>query len=391
MRVPTANVIIGFNREVMGRFFTEGATYTSLIQELTKEGELDNVLLFDNESNPNFISFEHNLINEKFQMFLTFIDPKGEFERRFLTDSIPRTIAGFSHNTEIYKKQDIFYSHTGLVKSKPGSSWFSDPISKKASEEAKQSQKLYDNKYYSDLKKNLIKFYGERYFYVAYGSGDNLDLWSGPHLTYMINADISVEGARKITLELVPTSNPVLLSHRRGAYNEEVNLNLAGLTMRYSGESKPIEFTKLLENESAYDPLHYIDLRGIDWINQIDTISENRKNISGALDKIGLKEAASELGDFDFHSIIVDALRCYVQKATHNPNVIILLPNINVICRQMINNSSKNARNIYTTLENLGEGFVATSVGGVDISKRTSMPLFGTFIVESVKSYYAQG
>ena len=75
MRVPTANVIIGFDREVMDRFFTAGATYTSLIQGLTKEGELDNVLLFDNESNPNFISFEHSLMGTKMEMKLTFIDP----------------------------------------------------------------------------------------------------------------------------------------------------------------------------------------------------------------------------------------------------------------------------------------------------------------------------
>ena len=77
MRVPTANVIIGFDREVMDRLFTAGATYTSLIQGLTKEGELDNVLLFDNESNPNFISFEHTLgIGGKMEMKVVFIDPK---------------------------------------------------------------------------------------------------------------------------------------------------------------------------------------------------------------------------------------------------------------------------------------------------------------------------
>jgi len=392
MRVPTANIIVGFNREVMDRFFTNGATYKSLIQGLTKEGELDNVLLFNNESNPNFISFEHTLgFGKGMKMVLTFIDPKGEFERRMMSDSITRNIAGFSHNTEVYNKGT--YEKQALATNKSQEQKKEDIISGKASKEVEQSQMLYDDKFFADVQLALSAHYGEKEFYVAYGSGDNLDLWSGPHRMILMGADITVKGARKITITLAPTEQAVQLSRRRGAYNEKVDLNLAGLTMRYSGISKPIEFTKLLQNESAYDPLNYLDLnilanKGI--TGQVDTIYKNRKAISGALDKIGLKEAASELGEFDFHSIIVDALRSYVQKATGNPNVIILLPNINVTCRQHINDSIKNSRRVKTTFENLGEGFVASSVGGVDISKRTPMPLFGTFIVEAVNSYYTQ-
>jgi hypothetical protein len=369
MRVPTANVIIGFNREVMDRLFTDGATYKSLIQGLTKKGDLDDVLLFDNESNPNFISFEHSLLGGDMRMKLTFIDPKGEFERRFMSDNIPRNLAGFSYNTEVYNK----YTYEKQVPSQEDA----DPISKKATDEVKQSQMLYDKQFFSELQKKMEEHYGERRFYVAYGSGSNLDLWSGPHRTVLTNAEIVVKGARKITIELTPTETPVLLSQRRGAYNEKVDLDLAGLTMRYSGISKPIEFTKILKNERAYDPLTYLGLEdlavaGIE--GGVETVYKNRTDISEALDKIGLLHggAASELGQFDFHSIIVDALRSYVQKATGNPNVIILLPNINVTCRQSINDSIVNARKVKTTLE----------------SGASKMPLFGTFITEAVKSYY---
>ena len=96
MRIPTANIIIGFNREVMDRLFTTGATYTNLIKELTLSGT-DDALLFDSQSNPNFISFEHtNGMGKGMKMVLTLIDPKGEFEKRFATDSIVKNIAGFS-------------------------------------------------------------------------------------------------------------------------------------------------------------------------------------------------------------------------------------------------------------------------------------------------------
>ena len=386
MRVPTANVIVGFDREVMDRLFTDGATYKSLIQGLTKEGELDNVLLFDNESNPNFVSFQHTLgFGKGMKMVLTFIDPKGEFERRVMSDSITRNIAGFSYNTEAYNK--VTYEKEALASGKSLEQYKEDVISGKASEDAEKSQMLYDKKFFSDLQKRMAKHYGKKELYVAYGSGNNLDLWSGPHRTILTGADITVKGARKITITLTPTAQAVQLSQRRGASNEVVDLNLAGLTMRYSGISKPIKFSNILNNEPAYDPLATLGLEDL-GVSGINTSYQNRDDIKKALDKIGLSELSSELGDFDFHSIIVDTLRSYVQKATGNPNVIILLPNINVTCRQWISDSLKNARNFVKSLD---EPFIASSVGGVDISvRKPKIPLFGTFIVESVKSYYTK-
>ena len=53
MKIPTANVVIGFNKEVMERLFSAGATYQSLIQGLSVSGQ--DILLFNNVSNPNFI------------------------------------------------------------------------------------------------------------------------------------------------------------------------------------------------------------------------------------------------------------------------------------------------------------------------------------------------
>jgi len=385
MRVPTANVIIGFNREVMDRLFTDGATYKSLIQGLTKKGDLDDVLLFDNESNPNFVSFEHTMgIGKGMKMTLVFIDPKGEFERRFMSDSITRNIAGFSYNTEAYNK--FTYEKQGKADTKDSSD-VKDPIADGVSKDVKQSQLLYDKQYFSELQKEMEQHYGEKEFYVAYGSGNKLDLWSGPHRTILTGADITVKGARKITLTLTPTERSVQLSQRRGASNEKVDLDLAGLTQRYSGISKPIEFTKIIKNERAYDPLTYLGLEdlavaGIEGV--VETAYKNRTDITDALKKIGLDEVSSELGEFDFHSIVVDALRSYVQKATGNPNVIILLPNINVTCRQWINDSIKNARGAMGKLKK------AVDASGVEILDSSSATLEGAFIADLVKYQYSK-
>ena len=100
MRVPTANIIIGFNKEVMDRLFTAGATYTDLIDELTIN-KTEDVLLFDSQNNPNFISFEHtNGMSKGMKMVLSLIDPKGEFEKRFATDNVVKNIAGFAYNDD---------------------------------------------------------------------------------------------------------------------------------------------------------------------------------------------------------------------------------------------------------------------------------------------------
>lgn len=368
MRVPTANVIVGFDREVMDRLFSDGATYKSLIQGLTSKGEFSEVLLFDNESNPNFVSFEHTMgFGKGMKMVLTFIDPKGEFENRFMSDNIQRNIAGFSYNKKVYNK--FTYEEKFVASEKTEEQNKGDVISDKANKDTEKSQALFDKQGFSDLQKKMSEHYGEREFFVAYGSGNNLDLWSGPHRTIMTGAEIVVKGSRKITLTLTPTARSVQLGQRRGAYNEKVDLDLAGLTMRYSGISKPIEFNNLKDEGRAYDPITHLGLSelsvsGITGL--VDTIYANTKDTSVALKKIGLDKAASELGNFDFHSIIVDTLRSYVQKATGNRNVIVLLPNINVTCRQFINDSVVNART------KLGLGIAAQATSNI--------PLFGTFI-----------
>tara|TARA_A100001391_G_C5083578_1_gene280536 strand:+ start:4916 stop:7492 length:2577 start_codon:yes stop_codon:yes gene_type:complete len=339
MNIPTANIVVAFDKKVMERLFSSGATYKSLVSELS-EG-LDNVLLFDNVANPNFISLEHSLgLGGGFKIVLSFIDPKNEFEKRFFTNNPTKIIEGFS-NPAIEKTE-------GFITDKP--------------DDVKQSQENYSKEYVVQYKKELQKNIGEREIYVAYGTGNNLDLWSGPHRTVMTNADITVEGARKITLTLTPTPNALNLNNRRGAYNEKVNLNLLGLKIRYAGESQEIKFN----SRKPYDPTEYISGAG-----ENSAIANALKEERKLLADLGFEEVSEKLEKFDFHCMVVDAIRSYVQKATSNKNVIVLLPNLNITCRQAIKDE---ARKFY----------VSSKVVDALSTAASSVPFPGPFLLSRV-------
>jgi len=334
MKIPTVNIVVGFNKEVMERLFVAGATYKSLIQGLSVSGQ--DILLFDNVSNPNFISFEHTMnLGSGWKMQLTLLDPKQEFENRYISDNIIKNIAGYMYNDSQNTDKDSTNS--------------------KVNEKIQESLNAYGDEFINEFANEYTEQFNTKEIYVAYGTGNNLDLWAGPHRSVLVNMDVSVKGARKITLKLQPSPMDLNINHRRGAYNERVNLNLAGLTMRTSGDSQPIKFYtekegKITQSGPKYDPLEWLGA-----LNPTDPYASGARSATSYRDILnkGLKKelkslnfdfVASQIGEMDFHSIIVDALRNYIQNATSNPNVIVLLPNLNIICRQWIEESAKNAR-----------------------------------------------
>ena len=319
MKIPTANVIVGLNREVMDRLFSEGATYTSLIGGLKEE---EGALLFENQANPNFISFEHsNNFGGGFKMTLVLLDPKGELESKLLTDSPLANIAGTSR------------THKGDTK--------------ESNKDLERSNANLDDKYFAELAQEYAEHLGDKEFFIAYGSGENLELWAGPHKVTLQSSNIDMKGAKKITLVFVASPQLLDIRQRKGAYNEEINLNLAGLTTRYSGHSKPIK----ISTNIPYVPLDYLELG--ESVNAL--VKKNIEDQSNELLSLDFNHLASEIGTFDFHSIIIDTIRSYVQKATNNPNVIVLLPNLNITCRQRLNSliaTSKCENEFLTDLAN---------------------------------------
>jgi hypothetical protein len=340
MKVSTANIVVAYTKETMDRLFSAGATYKSLVAELS-DGDTD-ALLFNNVANPNFISFEHSLgLGGGMKMVLTFIDPKGEFESRFFKTNPAKLIQGYS-NPEAEKT-------TSFITDKP--------------DDVKQSQSEYSKEFVAQYKKELQDSIGEKEIYIAYGTGSNLDLWSGPHRTILTNADISLKGNRKITLTLTPTANPFDIGQRRGSYNEVVNLNLQGLKIRYSGLSQTVDFLE----DISYDPFKYLDLQE----RAQQDIQMYQQEVITTLGETGFKDVVSKVEKYDFHNMVVDAIRNYVQKATSNKNVIVLLPNINFICRQAISDEARKVEitDITNQAAVVGATAVAGLLGGVKFSR----------------------
>ena len=377
MNVPTANVVVGFNKEVMLRLFSEGATFTNLVKGLTEDSDSP-VLLFENESNPNFISFEHAFGLKMGNHFkLSFIDPNAEFEKRFFSTNVGDQIAGTyeqsPENIKMAIEQDALCDEV------------------KKSLEAMKSAELLE-----DYVKTFNAKFGEKTLYIAYGTGNNLDLWAGPHAAKLTGANITMKGSRKIDLRLA--GNPMELSknNRRGLFNEVVDLDLAGLTSRYTGFSENIEFSNFLPADQGgqtgegtfdtvdgfgvgYNPLRYMGLsQGDNLVTQIQLKNESFIE--------SFPEIQNEFSDFDFHSIIVDALRMYIQNATNNPNVIVLLPNINQICRQIIADESRNATRVNTAArQTLPTGTPFEQATG---AQTTAGPQLGTLKNNAVQTAY---
>lgn len=353
MTIPTSNVVIGFDKETMNRLFIGGATYESLIKEIVGNNS-DEVLLFGGEANPNLLSFKHSFgVGTDQKMLLEFIDPKNEFEKRFFSDSLVRNIAGYGYSSD-EGQGDLITEYTNKD----------------------QAQPEYAAEFAEEFKKEYLDRFGEKVFYIAYGSGNNLDLWAGPHRMVLTGANIDIKGGKKITLTLIPSPQSITSSNRKGVYNEKVNLNLAGLTLLVEGRSRNINFAGLVEENkyNTYNP--FDDFDKDQQIKGLDVYLPTIKAISSRIDRNIDSIVGSSQGSFDFHSLVVDTLRSYIQKATGNRNVVVLLPNLNLVCRQAIEAARLEARVYYDTFEKQSD-----AVG--------SVPMFGNFLKATVANNYA--
>jgi len=305
--IPTVNVIVGYDRDKMMRYFAEGASYTAVHKELSQDPD---VLLFEAQGNPNFISFEHSLFKENVNFKLTFIDPKQEFEKRYFSGGVMQQIAGTAYQ--------------GPIKS------LCDSRAKEVSNETRRSIQNIGIQYYKDVKNELVREYELKAFYIAYGVGNDFKMWAGPYKAYLSAADITpTQGAKKVTLTLTPILDNFNTGNRRGAYNERVNLNLAGLTMRCVGSSREIKF-KDYPNNVYWTWRYFLESnKKTEGVKQYKAeqeaiIAETNPSLVSLFQKV------------DIHTIVVDAIRNFVQNATGNKNVIVLLPDINIVCKEHI-------------------------------------------------------
>jgi hypothetical protein len=314
MNIPTSNVIVGFSKDAMNRLFAEGATFTSLIKGLNKEGD---VLLFNHDSNPNFIDFKHDMNQTQGGnvMTLRLIDPNREFEKRFITDNT--VLAGGGYHLDNTNK-------------------FKNPLTEIREHQHETKLKEANSQEYAfKFRKAYQEAKGQKYIYVAYGMGENLDLWSGPHITVLKGADMQVKGEKKLTIQLAATALPLDLGDRRGLYNEEVNINLHGLDVEVNARSDNFDFLNIAEPDPVYAAPAAKQIKSSEFTNRI---SEFEAEFAGAIAASDFNILGPVIKNVDMHMVVTDVLRRYISIATGNHNVIVLLPDLNLVCRNTILN-----------------------------------------------------
>lgn len=333
--LPTANVVVSFSEEPILRLFESGGSTKSLLQTLTKNNTED-LILFNHESNPNFISFEYQftLGGGQHVATLKFIDPEGEFEKRYFSKDIFENIAGFQ-----FDLGDIGYA---LQSEDPNK--FETPLAPSTPEE-EQAQR-------SEFMTRYIQEYNQRHIYVAFGSGYNTETWAGPYKMYMMGATVDGSKGKVITLKLYPTPEGFLPGDRRSATNRIVNLRLNGLYCKTTGYSEQINIG--LDRGSSdpaggsfdrlYDIVPYV-------VNPPDSDTTSTVLEAFQTDQLENTKAATMfyaennvfpgLGTFNFHDIVVDCIKDYIMTATGKRNVIVLLPNLNLLMLEYIETEAK--------------------------------------------------
>ena len=326
MKIPAAFILLSSDKEALLTLFKKtGNTPKDLFNVASNN---KNLLLFSNKGSANLISFEHSFGYGDGPVFtISFIDPKNEFETNFFSDSLVKNIAGFT------QPEGIKYStENGVV------------VREKVI--TKQSISKLGKAGQAEFKKNYLESFGEKEIYIVYGVGQNFDTWSGPHRTIISGANVEVKGPKKITLKLIASSKSLIINQNRGAENEIVNLNLGGLTQVASGHSRPINFKNALNNSKPiYNPVvNYPEKQSVVGFNIYQDIKKYDENFVKFLKELELPDLANLINNIDVHSIVVDTIRSYIQNVTQTPNVIVLLPNLNLLSRKYLNDQTSTSK-----------------------------------------------
>ena len=304
MSVPAASVVLSFSKKPILKLFstTNIAQVPNILAELDETN--DDVFVFgDSATNKNLISLEHSLGlgGDQMQIVLSFIDPENEFEKRFITTNLMEIVGTSFAGTGSTEKEHVVSDQ------------------KQLKEISKEQQK-------SEIEEYLANF-GSRYVYVAYGVGGNVRSWAGPFKCILTGAKIDISKGKIVTIKLATILDSI--QTRFGLQYESIRFNLEGLRQYYIGHSQEITFL----------PYQYKQA-GIEKVEIGEQIN-NEQDVFNALEKVDLSKIANFIKDVDIHAIVVDTLRNYVSQVLRTPNVIVLLPNINWICRAGISQTLK--------------------------------------------------
>ena len=243
MNLPIPQVIIGFDKMVMKTLFQKGTRYEDLIENITTSG----ALMFDSRSNPNFIDFEHSFGgSEKGNiMKITLIDPKNEFEKLFMMGTSSDTVANYLKAKADPRTSGI--KEVSVNNSPAVAAWNNRNLLPDYEKEITEWNEKF--------KKSFIESVGaHRPVYISYGVGSNLDAWTGPHTMILYGAELSVQGARQITLLFAATDLSFSTEGRRDIYQQQVNIDLAGLGIEIDATSHKFNLGQPPTKKDIYYP-----------------------------------------------------------------------------------------------------------------------------------------
>ena len=327
--IPTANVIVSYSADAINRLFESGGSSKNLLHSIEEDSEL---LLFNKESNPNFISFDYSfgLGGGQHIATLKFLDPENEFESRFFTKGFVENVAGFKTENP----------DNALLSGEQGQ------------RPATNRQTDVDSAVRNQFIERYKKAYGNKNLYIAFGSGFDTATWAGPYQMYMTGATIEGAKGKVITLQLTPTPKGLLKMDNRTATGDIVNLSMNGLYTRTTGQSGGVNIAFLGSPaaggagfDRVYEISPYPDRPGETLTS---TAQANRGRVQDTFESESATNALAQkkffkgstaiqaMAEINYHDMIVDCIKDYIAKATGNPNVIVLLPNLNLLLLDFI-------------------------------------------------------
>lgn len=299
MKVQTGYVVLSLNKDSITQFITKAKTSKSFYK--AAQG-IDDLFIFDTAGNSNLISLRQKFGNgHAATIELKVLDVEDALQKRIINagaDALVQSIATADVDSTISFKSDKEIddirrrSKLGLL---DGDLSLSSFVRRDVLEDRLQ-----------DFLNQVETKQSNANLYITYGVGSNISYWNPPSEYVLIKANIDVNSAKVLTLVLQPLFNKLenlgSLSFQKGAI-----VNLKGNTLEVRGESKPFGYD--LENKNKDKPKKYI-------------------NYSGR----------------EIHPIIRDTIKDYVRKATKENNVIVLLPDLDVILSDYIESVKNDVR-----------------------------------------------
>jgi len=333
-KVPTAYCLVTRDRETLKKFIKEGKSLSELEQELRSKKSF----LFSSRNNANFISFSASFKADNMIMNIKFIDPKNEFFSRFISRSVSDSLEELEVApsadlpvtlSEGAAKQDFENSIKKLQEE------ISKTYTTSSSPEENDSTNLPNTPGVFNMETTVVtppkplELGQDLSLYVTFGVGQDLKYWVGPLRTAIRSSSISVDKGKVITLGLVPTATgPEDQKKPKGVITK-------GKEIIIEGSSRNIDLKNLSsvdEDLPAYSP----------FINQDNVSSKTKKIIGARFDELQEEEDTKESSEIvkklkiDYHYLIVDCIRSFLQKAYRTKNVIVLIPDINKFCSKKI-------------------------------------------------------